>query len=60
MNPAGEGIDPISLVAGAAAAITALDSATSTVWEKRGDLGALQNRFESMINNLQVIEAAQT
>ena len=40
--------------AGAAAAITALDTAISTVSEKRGDLGALQNRFESMINNLQV------
>jgi flagellin len=39
---------------GAAAAITALDSAISSVSTRRGDLGALQNRFESMINNLQV------
>jgi flagellin len=39
---------------GAASAITALDSAISTVSSTRGDLGALQNRFESMINNLQV------
>lgn len=39
---------------GAAAAITALDSAISTVSTERGELGALQNRFESMINNLQV------
>jgi flagellin len=38
----------------AASAITALDTAISTVSTKRGDLGALQNRFESMINNLQV------
>ncbi|MFN8024282.1 MAG: flagellin [Acidimicrobiales bacterium] len=40
--------------AGAASAITALDSAISTVSSTRGNLGALQNRFESMINNLQV------
>ena len=39
---------------GAAAAITALDSAIATVSTTRGNLGALQNRFESMINNLQV------
>lgn len=40
--------------AGAASAITALDAAISTVSSTRGNLGALQNRFESMINNLQV------
>jgi flagellin len=40
--------------AGAAAALTSLDSAISTVSSTRGSLGALQNRFESMINNLQV------
>ena len=39
---------------GAAAAITALDTAISSVSSTRGDLGAMQNRFESMINNLQV------
>lgn len=39
---------------GAAASITALDTAISTVSTIRGNLGALQNRFESMINNLQV------
>jgi flagellin len=44
----------ISTGAGATAAITALDSAISTVSTTRGNLGALQNRFESMINNLQV------
>lgn len=37
-----------------AAAITALDGAISSVSSTRGGLGALQNRFESMINNLQV------
>ena len=40
--------------AGAAAAITALDTAIGTVSTTRGGLGAMQNRFESMINNLQV------
>ncbi len=39
---------------GAAAAITSLDSAIASVSTTRGNLGALQNRFESMINNLQV------
>ena len=39
---------------GASAAITALDGAISQVSTTRGNLGALQNRFESMINNLQV------
>jgi flagellin len=39
---------------GAASAIAALDGAISTVSGVRGNLGALQNRFESMINNLQV------
>ena len=50
----GIGSIDVTTDAGAAAALTALDSAISTVSEKRGDLGALQNRFESMINNLQV------
>ena len=39
---------------GAAASLTALDAAIKTVSTTRGDIGALQNRFESMINNLQV------
>jgi flagellin len=39
---------------GAAAAIASLDAAISSVSSTRGDLGALQNRFESMINNLSV------
>ncbi len=40
--------------AGAASALTALDAAISSVSATRGALGALQNRFESMINNLSV------
>lgn len=40
--------------AGAAAAIVAFDSAIASVSTQRGSLGAVQNRFESMINNLQV------
>jgi flagellin len=39
---------------GASAAITALDTAISNVSANRGALGATQNRFESVINNLQV------
>jgi flagellin len=50
----GIGTVDVTTDAGAAAAITALDTAISTVSTKRGDLGALQNRFESMINNLNV------
>jgi flagellin len=40
--------------ANAAAAITAIDAAISSVSGTRGALGAMQNRFESMINNLSV------
>ncbi len=47
------GLD-VTTDAGAAAAIDALDGAISSVSSQRGDLGAVQNRFESMINNLQV------
>jgi flagellin len=39
---------------GAISAISALDSAISEVSTSRGSLGALQNRFESAINSLQV------
>ena len=44
----------VTTQAGASAALTAIDAAISTVSGTRGQLGALQNRFESMINNLQV------
>ena len=50
----GVGSIDVTTDAGAAAAITALDTSISTVSTTRGKLGALQNRFESMINNLQV------
>jgi flagellin len=50
----GVGALDVTTDAGAASALTALDSAISTVSSTRGNLGALQNRFESMINNLQV------
>lgn len=50
----GVGSLDVTTESGAAAAITAIDTAIGTVSTQRGDLGALQNRFESMINNLQV------
>ncbi|MDH5189965.1 MAG: flagellin [Gammaproteobacteria bacterium] len=42
----------ISTVAGANAAISVLDGALSQVTTIRSDLGAIQNRFQSTINNL--------
>jgi flagellin len=42
------------LTVGASATTTAIDAAINTVSGWRGDLGALQNRFESMVNNLNV------
>ncbi|MCY7299110.1 MAG: flagellin, partial [Ilumatobacteraceae bacterium] len=50
------GINTSSVVtaADAATAITSFSAAIATVSTQRGNLGALQNRFESMINNLQV------
>ncbi|MGD9794975.1 MAG: flagellin [Acidimicrobiia bacterium] len=44
----------IATASGATSAISALDSAISEVSTSRGALGALQNRFESAINSLQV------
>jgi flagellin len=44
----------VASAAGATSAISALDSAISEVSTARGALGALQNRFESAINSLQV------
>jgi len=43
----------ISTVTGANDAITVIDGALSQVGSIRGDLGAIQNRFESTISNLQ-------
>ncbi|WP_408608411.1 flagellin [Desulfogranum mediterraneum] len=45
----------ISDVAGAQDAIDVIDKALSTIDSERGDLGAIQNRFESTIANLQNI-----
>ncbi|MGF2684954.1 flagellin domain-containing protein [Marinobacter sp. DUT-3] len=42
----------ISTASGASAALTTLDTALDTVNSFRSDLGAVQNRFESTINNL--------
>lgn len=44
----------ISSASGATAAITAIDAALTTVNTNRATLGAVQNRFESVISNLQV------
>lgn len=47
------GVD-ISTVAGANDALTVVDNAISQVSQIRGDLGAIQARFESAINSLQI------
>lgn len=43
----------ISTVEGANAAITAIDNALAQVNSARGDLGAVQNRFNATVSNLQ-------
>ena len=43
----------VSSVAGANAAITSIDAAMSTVNGTRATLGAIQNRFESVVSSLQ-------
>ncbi|WP_292605368.1 flagellin [Nocardioides sp. REDSEA-S30_B4] len=55
-NAAGLGVDSIDLSnqADATSAITALDTAIGNVSTARANLGALQNRFEHTINNLNV------
>jgi flagellin len=54
VTTAGLGVSGLDLINNASAAITALDSAITSVSTTRGNLGAVQNRFESTINNLQV------
>jgi flagellin len=54
VNTSGLGISTIDISSDAAGAITLLDAAISTVSTTRGSLGAVQNRFESTIANLQV------
>jgi flagellin len=44
----------VKTATGAAQAIESLDAAIATVSTVRGKLGATQNRFESIVNNLQV------
>jgi flagellin len=57
-DAAGLGVDDLAVdlttQTGATAAITAIDTAISTVSSERANLGALQNRFEHTINNLNV------
>jgi len=52
---AGAGISSLDLTtaAGAGNAISIVDAALATIDSARGELGAIQNRFESTINNLQ-------
>lgn len=48
------GVDTLDLTTAASAAITALDSAITSISTTRANLGALQNRLEHKINNLNV------
>jgi flagellin len=57
MSASALGLTGLDISAGdsqVATAITALDAAIGTVSTNRGTIGAMQNRFESMISNLQV------
>ena len=51
---AGLGISGLDVASDAQGAIEDIDTAIANVSAQRGQLGAVQNRFESMINNLQV------
>ena len=48
------GSDSISTVSATTTAISAIDTMINTVTTARADFGAIQSRFESTINNLQV------
>ncbi len=52
---AGAGVSSLDLTtaSGASSAITTVDAALDTINSSRGDLGAYQNRFESVVANLQ-------
>ena len=54
MNASALGVDGISLIASQAAALSAVTTAITTVSTQRGRLGAVQNRLESVIANLNV------
>ncbi len=48
----GVGTVDVTTAAGASGALTAIDTAISTIGAQRAQLGALQNRFQSTIRNL--------
>ncbi|MGN6685963.1 MAG: flagellin N-terminal helical domain-containing protein [Actinomycetales bacterium] len=54
VTSAGLGLGNIDLVNSASGAITAIDTAISSVSNQRANLGAYQNRFEHTVNNLNV------
>lgn len=54
VETAGGSATDITTVSGTTAAISAIDDMISTVTTARADYGAVQSRFESAINNLQV------
>ena len=54
VSATGLGVGSLDVVNAASTAITALDSAIASVSTTRGGLGAVQNRFESTIANLNV------
>jgi flagellin len=60
MNAEGLGIDEVDIADDATGAMTAVDSALSTVNSARASLGAVQNRFESVISSLQTASESMT
>ena len=56
LNASALGVSGLGVASGASAsaAITAIDTAITTISTTRASLGAYQNRFDSVINNLQV------
>lgn len=54
VSTSGLGINSLDLVNNASGAITALSAAIASVSATRGNLGAIQNRFQSTIDNLGV------
>jgi flagellin len=54
MQAAGLGVAAVDLstAAGASGALTVLDTAIQTVADQRANLGAVQNRFDTTVNNL--------
>ncbi len=54
LSASGLGVAALDVVTAAGTAISAIDAAITNVSTTRGSLGAVQNRFESTIANLQV------